>query len=85
MPTMRAAQINKPGSPFEIVQREIPQPGPGTVRVKVEACGLCHSDVLIKEGHWAGLQYPRIPGHEVAGRVDASEAGSVAMRTQPRS
>jgi D-arabinose 1-dehydrogenase-like Zn-dependent alcohol dehydrogenase len=70
-PQMKVAQVSKPGGPFEIVQREIPQPGPGTVRIKVEACGICHSDVLVKEGHWSGLQYPRVPGHEVAGRVDA--------------
>ena len=68
---MKVAQISKPGGPFEIVEREIPQPSPGTVRIKVEACGICHSDVLVKEGHWPGLQYPRVPGHEVAGRVDA--------------
>jgi D-arabinose 1-dehydrogenase-like Zn-dependent alcohol dehydrogenase len=68
---MKAAQISKPGGPFEIVEREIPQPAPGTVRIKVEACGICHSDVLVKDGHWPGLQYPRVPGHEVAGRVDA--------------
>ena len=68
---MKAAQISKPGGPFEIVEREIPQPAPGTIRIKVEACGICHSDVLVKEGHWPGLQYPRVPGHEVAGRVDA--------------
>jgi D-arabinose 1-dehydrogenase-like Zn-dependent alcohol dehydrogenase len=68
---MKAAQISKPGGPFEIVEREIPQPAPGTIRIKVEACGICHSDVLVKDGHWPGLQYPRVPGHEVAGRVDA--------------
>jgi D-arabinose 1-dehydrogenase-like Zn-dependent alcohol dehydrogenase len=68
---MKAAQISKPGGPFEIVEREIPQPVPGTIRIKVEACGICHSDVLVKDGHWPGLQYPRVPGHEVAGRVDA--------------
>ena len=68
---MKAAQISKPGAPFEIVDRPIPQPGPGTVRIKVEACGLCHSDSLVKEGFWPGIQYPRIPGHEVAGRIDA--------------
>ncbi len=68
---MKVAQISKPGGPFEIVEREIPQPSPGTVRIKVEACGICHSDVLVKEGHWPGLQYPRVPGHEVGGRVDA--------------
>jgi D-arabinose 1-dehydrogenase-like Zn-dependent alcohol dehydrogenase len=68
---MRAAQISRPGGPFEIVERDIPQPSPGTVRVKVQACGICHSDSLVKEGHWPGLQYPRVPGHEVIGVVDA--------------
>src|SRR6059036_2561614 len=68
---MKAAQISKAGGDFELVQRDIPQPGPGQVRVKVEACGICHSDVLVKEGLWPGLQYPRVPGHEIAGRVDA--------------
>ena len=68
---MKAAQISKPGGDFELVEREVPQPGPGQVRVKVEACGICHSDVLVKEGLWPGIQYPRVPGHEIAGRVDA--------------
>lgn len=69
--TMRVAQISKAGGDFELVEREIPQPGAGQVRVKVEACGICHSDTLVKEGLWPGLQYPRVPGHEVAGRIDA--------------
>ena len=72
---MKAAQIGKPGGNWELVERDIPQPGPGQVRVKVEACGICHSDVLIKEGFWPGIQYPRVPGHEVAGRIDAVGSG----------
>jgi D-arabinose 1-dehydrogenase-like Zn-dependent alcohol dehydrogenase len=68
--TMKVAQISKPGGDFEIVEREIPEPGPGHVRIKVQACGVCHSDVLTKEGAWPGIQYPRTPGHEVAGIVD---------------
>src|SRR6266700_3979540 len=68
---MKAAQISKPGGNWELVERDIPEPGPGQVRVKVEACGICHSDVLVKDGLWPGLQYPRVPGHEIAGRVDA--------------
>jgi D-arabinose 1-dehydrogenase-like Zn-dependent alcohol dehydrogenase len=68
---MKAAQISKPGGDFELVEREMPEPRPGQVRVKVEACGICHSDVLVKEGLWPGLQYPRVPGHEIAGRIDA--------------
>ena len=72
---MRVAQITRPGAPFELVEREIPQPQAGWVRIKVQACGICHSDSLVKEGHWPGLQYPRVPGHEVAGVVDAVGAG----------
>ena len=68
---MKAAQIGKAGGDFELVEREVPEPDSDQVRVKVEACGICHSDVLVKDGHWPGLQYPRIPGHEVAGRIDA--------------
>ena len=68
---MKAAQINKAGGDWEIVERNIPEPKPGQVRVKIEACGICHSDSLVKEGLWQGLQYPRIPGHEIAGRIDA--------------
>jgi D-arabinose 1-dehydrogenase-like Zn-dependent alcohol dehydrogenase len=68
---MKAAQISKAGGEWELIERETPNPGPGQVRVKVEACGICHSDALVKEGLWPGLQYPRVPGHEVAGRIDA--------------
>ena len=75
MPKMRVAQIARPGAPFEVVEREIPQPQAGWVRIKVQACGICHSDSLVKEGHWPGLQYPRVPGHEVAGVVDAVGPG----------
>jgi len=71
MARMRAVQVSKAGGPFEIVEREIPEPGRGQVRIKVEACGICHSDVLVKEGIWPGIAYPRVPGHEIAGRVDA--------------
>jgi D-arabinose 1-dehydrogenase-like Zn-dependent alcohol dehydrogenase len=67
---MKAAQISKPGGDFEIVEREVPEPGPGQVRIKVQACGVCHSDVLTKEGAWPGIEYPRVPGHEVAGVID---------------
>ena len=68
---MKAAQISKAGGDWELIERDIPEPGPGQVRVKVEACGICHSDALVKDGVWPGLQYPRVPGHEIAGRVDA--------------
>src|SRR5580693_2334041 len=72
---MKAAQISKPGAAFEIVEREIPKPEAGQVRIKVQACGVCHSDVLAKEGAWPGIQYPRVPGHEVAGVIDELGAG----------
>jgi D-arabinose 1-dehydrogenase-like Zn-dependent alcohol dehydrogenase len=67
---MKAAQIPKPGADFQIVEREIPKPGTGYVLIKVQACGICHSDVFTKEGQWPGIQYPRVPGHEVAGIID---------------
>jgi D-arabinose 1-dehydrogenase-like Zn-dependent alcohol dehydrogenase len=68
---MKAVQISKPGGNFEVVARPIPEPGRNQVRIKVEACGICHSDVLVKEGYWPGIQYPRVPGHEIAGRIDS--------------
>jgi len=67
---MKAVQISKPGGNWEIVERKIPEPGTSQVRVKVEACGICHSDTVVKEGIWPGLQFPRVPGHEVAGTID---------------
>jgi D-arabinose 1-dehydrogenase-like Zn-dependent alcohol dehydrogenase len=67
---MKAAQISKAGGDWELIERAIPEPGVGQVRVKVEACGICHSDALVKEGLWPGLQYPRVPGHEIAGFID---------------
>ena len=72
---MKVAQISKPGAEFEIVEREIPEAGAGHVRIKVQACGVCHSDVLTKEGLFPGLQYPRVPGHEIAGVIDEVGAG----------
>jgi D-arabinose 1-dehydrogenase-like Zn-dependent alcohol dehydrogenase len=73
--TMKTAQVPAPGADFQIVERVIPQPGPGWVRIKVQACGVCHSDAFIKDGSWPGIQYPRIPGHEVAGTIDELGAG----------
>ena len=73
--TMTVAQITKPGAGFQIVEREVPRPAAGHVRIKVQACGVCHSDVLTVEGGWPGIQYPRIPGHEVAGVIDEVGAG----------
>ena len=72
---MKAAQIAEPGGDFEIVEREIPNPNPGQVRIRVQACGICHSDVFTKEGVLPGIQYPRVPGHEVAGVIDEVGAG----------
>src|SRR5205823_852621 len=81
---IKAAQISKPGGDWELVEREISEPGAGQVRVKVEACGICHSDVLVKEGLWPGIQYPRVPGHEVAGRVHAVGDGVTNWKSGQR-
>jgi D-arabinose 1-dehydrogenase-like Zn-dependent alcohol dehydrogenase len=72
---MRSVQVARPKGPFELVERDIPAPRAGTVRIKVQACGICHSDSLTKEGTFPGLQYPRVPGHEIAGIVDAVGTG----------
>jgi D-arabinose 1-dehydrogenase-like Zn-dependent alcohol dehydrogenase len=72
---MKVAQIPQPGAHFEIIEREIPQPGVGQVRIRVGACGICHSDVFTKEGSWPGIHYPRAPGHEVVGIIDELGAG----------
>src|SRR6201987_3616413 len=73
--TMKVAQVTKPGADFQIIERGIPEPTAGQVRIKVQACGICHSDALTKEGTWPGIQYPRVPGHEVAGIIDEPGAG----------
>src|SRR5213593_3405315 len=73
---MRVVQVSQPGGPFEIVERPIPEPGEGSVRIRVEACGICHSDSITKDGHYPGIQYPRVPGHEVAGVIDAAGTGT---------
>jgi D-arabinose 1-dehydrogenase-like Zn-dependent alcohol dehydrogenase len=67
----RSMQVSAAGGAFRLVQKEFPEPAPGHVRIRVEACGVCHSDSLTKLGHWPGIQFPRVPGHEVAGVVDA--------------
>jgi len=72
---MKVALVPSAGADFQVVEREVPRPGAGEVRIKVQACGVCHSDVLTKEGGWPGMQYPRAPGHEVAGIVDELGAG----------
>lgn len=75
MSKMRAVQVSSPGGPLELVERAIPDPGAGQIRIKVQACGVCHSDSVTKEGQMPGIQYPRVPGHEVVGVVDALGAG----------
>src|SRR5713226_9240894 len=75
MSKMRVVQVSRPNGPLEIVEREIPEPAAGSVRIKVEACGVCHSDSVTKEGTWPGIQYPRVPGHEIAGTIDAVDTG----------
>lgn len=75
MAKMNAVQVSAPGADFDLVELDIPEPGAGEVRVKVEACGICHSDVFVKEGIWPGIEYPRVPGHEVVGQIDRLGAG----------
>jgi D-arabinose 1-dehydrogenase-like Zn-dependent alcohol dehydrogenase len=69
--TMKVAQISGPGAEFQVVERDMPEPGRGQVRIRVQACGICHSDALTKDGHFPGIEYPRIPGHEVVGTIEA--------------
>jgi len=82
--TMKVALISKPGAGFQIIEREIPEPGFGQVRIKVQACGVCHSDLFVKEGLWPGLEYPRVPGHEVAGLIDEVGPGVSAWKKGQR-
>ncbi len=84
MPQMIAAQIPSPGAAFEVVKREIPTPGPNQIRIRVQACGICHSDMFVKEGYWPGLQYPRVTGHEVAGVIDEVGAGVTVWKKGQR-
>jgi D-arabinose 1-dehydrogenase-like Zn-dependent alcohol dehydrogenase len=81
---MRAVEITKPGMPFKLVERPIPEPGRAQVRIAVEACGVCHSDAFVKEGHFPGVVYPRVPGHEVIGRVDAVGDGVTVWKAGQR-
>ena len=84
MAKMRAVQVTRAGGSLELVEREVPEPAHGEVRVRVEACGVCHSDSFTVEGEWPGLSFPRIPGHEIAGVIDALGAGVVGWRTGQR-
>lgn len=84
MAKMKVAQVSQAGGPLEIVERDIPAPRPGQVRVKVEACGLCHSDSFTQLGYWPGIQFPRAPGHEVAGVIDALGEGVTTWKVGQR-
>ncbi|MGH9951083.1 MAG: alcohol dehydrogenase catalytic domain-containing protein, partial [Nitrososphaeraceae archaeon] len=79
---MRSVQVSKANGPFEIVERDIPEPGDTQVRIKVQACGVCHSDSFTKEGLFPGIQYPRVPGHEIAGIID--KVGKDVTQWEPR-
>jgi len=84
MSRMRVAQVAKAGGPFEIVERDVPQPKARHVRIKVQACGICHSDAFTKLGAFPGIQFPRVPGHEVVGVVDAVGADVVGWKPGTR-
>jgi len=81
---MRAVQVPHAKGPFQLVEREIPEPPAGSVRIRVQACGICHSDEYAKEGSRPGIQYPRIPGHEIAGVIDAVGADVLGWETGQR-
>jgi len=84
MAKMKAVQVSKANAPFEVVERDVPEPGHGQVRIKVEACGMCHSDAFVRAAAFPGIALPRIPGHEVAGRIDAVGAGVTAFKSGDR-
>jgi D-arabinose 1-dehydrogenase-like Zn-dependent alcohol dehydrogenase len=84
MAMMRVVQVAAADGPFEIVERPIPEPGARSVRIRVQACGICHSDSVTKEGHYPGIQYPRVPGHEVAGVIDAVGEGAAEWKPGQR-
>lgn len=81
MAKMNAIQMSKPGAEFEVVEREIPEPSAGYVRIRVETCGVCQSDVVTKDGLFPGISYPRVPGHEVAGVIDKVGVGVSGWKT----
>jgi len=82
--SMKAAQVVEPGGELQIVERAIPEPKAGQVRIRVQACGVCHSDVFTKDGTWPGIVYPRVPGHEVAGVIDEVGPGVTAWKKRQR-
>ena len=81
---MRVMQVKEPNAPFELVERQMPEPGPREVRLKVEACGICHSDDFVVTGSFPGVRYPAVPGHEIAGRIDKAGAGVTTWRVGQR-
>src|SRR4030095_4659528 len=81
---MKSVQVPKVGGEFEIVERDLPEPGARQVRIKVNACGVCHSDSFTVEGTWPGIQYPRVPGHEVVGVIDGAGAGVAGWKIGKR-
>ena len=84
MAIMRVVQVSAPNAALELVERERPEPGPGEARVRVQACGICHSDSFTIEGHFPGITYPRVPGHEIAGVIDALGDGTVPWQVGQR-
>src|SRR6516162_4894299 len=84
MQAMKAVQVSRAGGALEVVERAVPEPGDNQVRIKVEACGVCHSDQLVKEGYWPGITYPRVPGHEVVGRIEAVGSAVTAWQMGQR-
>lgn len=84
MPKIRVVQVEKKGGPFELVERDLPNPGPGEVRVKVQACGVCHSDSIAKQGLFPTVPFPIVPGHEIAGVIDAVGAGVIGWAAGTR-
>jgi len=84
MAKTKAVQVPKAGADFQVVEREIPEPGLGQVRIRVQACGVCHSDFVTKEGIFPGISYPRVPGHEVAGVIDKLGPGVTSWKTGER-
>ena len=81
---MRVVQIKEPNAPFELIERPMPEPGPREVRLKVEACGICHSDAFVVTGTFPGVHYPAVPGHEIAGRIDKLGPGITTWREGQR-
>ena len=84
MPSYRAVQVTAPKGSLELVERDLPEPGRGEARIRIQACGICHSDAFTVEGRFPGIEYPRVPGHEIAGVVDALGAESEPWRVGQR-